>query len=221
MSTENFNIYEDFSKLNIEKLVTAAGSTKWPKGKRYTVKLNGKDFKIQSYFTSASKKGMCGIGTIAFDAYAAIESMYIRKLRPDEIRWHTGGVQYADPEFDSEKLNCLAAEEIKKRNLFILAVVNLINNQKTMDAIVAAATKKKNGTLHKNRVVRIASNGISDFKDHIYAVVARAKTDLSMSITFEKVLCRPGDNEIWANDFVSIYHEGLPISEAIKEALEK
>ena len=53
--------------------------------------------------------------------------------------------------------------------------------------------------------------------DQVYAIVARAKTDNTMSVTFEDVLCKPGDNEVWANDFISTYHEGLPVSEALKD----
>lgn len=221
MANMKFDIYSDFSKLNIEKLKEAAGKSVWPKGKRYTVKLNGKEFKIQTYFSSAADK-MAKTDDSVYDANAAIESMYVRELRPDEIRWETDGEpQYDDPKFNKDVLKRLDPEEIQKRNDFIIAVANLINNQETMEAIVAAATKKKNGTLYKNRLVRIAHCGIAGWYDRINAIVARAKTDLTMSVTFEDVLCRPGDNEVWANDFVSSYHEGLPISEAMKEAVSE
>ena len=53
----------------------------------------------------------------------------------------------------------------------------------------------------------------------MYAIVARAKTDNTMSITFEDVLCKPGDNEVWTNDFVSVYQQGLLVSEALKEIM--
>ena len=217
MANENFNLYKDFKKIDTEKLAKSAGSTKGPKGKRYTVKLNGKEFKIQTYLAKAAES----IPSYGYDAYEAIESIYVRELRPDEIRWETDGQpQYADPEFNTKELKRLDPEEFKQRSDFIVAVANLINNQETMEAIVAAATKKKNGTFYKGRVVKIASSGIADGTDRVYAIVARAKNDLTMSVTFEDVLCRDGDNEVWANDFVSTYHDGLIVSEAMKAAFE-
>ena len=206
----NFSIYDRLDSLDISRLANAAGITNWPKGKRYTVNCNGVEIKVQTYLAKAGEK-MPGFG---YDAYSAIESMYVRELSREEIRWENNGEpQYADPQFNTKDLTRLSDEQIKKRTDFIIAIANLI----TMDAIVQAAAKKKNGTLHKNRVVKIACAGVSDSIDRVYAIVARAKTDNTMSITFEDVLCRPGDNEVWANDFISTYHEGLPVSEAIKE----
>lgn len=210
----NFLIYDRLDSLDISKLVNAARIMNWPKGKRYTINCNGVEIKVQTYLAKAEEK----MPSFGYDAYSAIESMYVRELRREEILWENNGEpQYADPQFNTKELTRLSAEQIQKRTDFIIAIANLINNQETMDAIVQAATKKKNGTLHKNRVVKIACAGVSDSIDRVYAIVARAKTDNTMSITFEDVLCRPGDNEVWANDFISTYHEGLPVSEAIKE----
>ena len=210
----NFLIYDRLDSLDISKLVNAARIMNWPKGKRYTINCNGVEIKVQTYLAKAEEK----MPSFGYDAYSAIESMYVRELRREEILWENNGEpQYADPQFNTKELTRLSAEQIQKRTDFIIAIANLINNQETMDAIVQAATKKKNGTLHKNRVVKIACAGVSDSIDRVYAIVARAKTDNTMSITFEDVLCRPADNEVWANDFISTYHEGLPVSEAIKE----
>ena len=68
--------------------------------------------------------------------------------------------------------------------------------------------------------MKIASSGIACGGDRVYAIVAKAKNDLTMSVLFDDVLCRSGDNEVWANDFVSTYHDGLIVSEAMKAALE-
>ena len=210
----NFLIYDRLDSLDISKLVNAARIMNWPKGKRYTINCNGVEIKVQTYLAKAEEK----MPSFGYDAYSAIESMYVRELRREEILWENNGEpQYADPQFNTKELTRLSAEQIQKRTDFIIAIANLINNQETMDAIVQAAAKKKNGTLHKNRVVKIVCAGVSDSIDRVYAIVARAKTDNTMSITFEDVLCRPGDNEVWANDFISTYHEGLPVSEAIKE----
>ena len=210
----NFSVYDKLDNLDITKLTAYVKKMEWPKGKRYTVNCNGVEIKVQTYLAKAGEK-MPGFG---YDAYSAIESMYVRELSREEILWENNGEpQYADPQFNTKDLTWLSDEQIQKRTDFIIAIANLINNQETMDAIVQAAAKKKNGTLHKNRVVKIACACVSDSIDRVYAIIARAKTDNTMSITFEDVLCRPGDNEVWANDFISTYHEGLPVSEAIKE----
>ena len=210
----NFSVYDKLDSLDITKLTASVKKMEWPKGKRYTVNCNGIEIKVQTYLAKAGEK-MPGFG---YDAYSAIESMYVRELSREEIRWENNGEpQYADPQFNTKDLTRLSDEQIQKRTDFIIAIANLINNQETMDAIVQAAAKKKNGTLHKNRVVKIVCAGVSDSIDRVYAIVARAKTDNTMSITFEDVLCRPGDIDVWANDFISTYHEGLPVSEAIKE----
>lgn len=218
---EKFKIYEKMNELDLSKVSQHVKDLKWPKGKRYTVNYNGIEMKIQTYFSAATEKTDELTEYDQYDAYDGIESMYVRELTDDEIRWETNGEpQYADPCFDRDKLDYLEEDELKKRADFIIAIGNLINNQETMDAIVNAATKKKNGTLHKNRVLKIASSGVATPFNEVYAIVARAKTDTSISVIFETVLCRPGDNELWANDFISTYHEGLPVSEAIKSLFE-
>lgn len=218
---EKFKIYEKMNELDLSKVSQHVKDLKWPKGKRYTVNYNGIEMKIQTYFSAATEKTDELTEYDQYDAYDGIESMYVRELTDDEIRWETNGEpQYADPCFDQDKLDYLEENELKKRADFIIAIGNLINNQETMDEIVNAATKKKNGTLHKNRVLKIASSGVATPFNEVYAIVARAKTDTSISVTFETVLCRPGDNELWANDFISTYHEGLPVSEVIKSLFE-
>ena len=215
---ENFKIYEKIGELDLPKITKLANASNWPKGKRYTVNCSGIEFKIQTYFSKAAEKLE---DCFVFDAYPAIESMYARELTDKEILWQTNGEpQYESPRFDTDKLTFLDDDQIKKREDFIIAIANLINNQETMEAIVQYATKKKDGTLHKNRVLRIASTGVASFFNGVYAIVARAKTDTSLSVTFEEVRCKPGDNELWANDFISTYHEGLLISEAIKTLFE-
>ncbi len=212
---ENFLIYDKLDELDVSKLTELTKGAGWPKGKRYTVNCNGVEIKIQTYLSNA------GVPNNGYDAYAAIESMHARELTREEIRWETNGEpQYAAPTFNANELTRLTPEQVQKREAFIIAVANLINNQETMEAIVHAAAKKKNGTLHKNRVVKIACSGASGPFDDVHAIVARAKTDNTMAVTIEGVRCKIGDNDVWANDFISTCHEGLPVSEALKNVLQ-
>ena len=213
---KNFTIYSRMNSVNVPALTKIAKASDWPKGKRYTVNCNGVEIKVQTYLAKAEEK----MPAYGYDAYAAIDSMFVRELRQEEILWVTNGEkQYAEPRFNIDELTKLNDEQLEERKAFMVAIANLINNQETMEAIVQAAAKKKNGTLHKNRIVRIACSGVADSYNRVYAIVARAKTDTTMAITFEGVLCKPGDNEVWVNDFVSTYQQGLLVSEALKEIM--
>lgn len=213
----NFELYKNMGDLRLEEVVAAAGTSTWPKNKRYTVTHNGIEFKVSTYW-SKGNKGELGDGD--YDAYAAIESVYIPEIPPEQIRWENNGEpQYLPPQFDTHKLSYLDEDVVKSRFDFLAAVANLLNDQPTMEAIVATAAKKKNGTLHKNRVLKLACSGVADCMNSVYALVARAKSDTSISILLEETRCYPGDNELWAEDFISTPHDGLRITEAIRKML--
>ena len=212
----DFTIYQDMGTKDFTEFFAAAGGTAYPKNKRYTVVSKGKTFKVGTYWAKGEEK----IESYGYDAYSAIDSVYVRELRREEIRWETNGEpQYAEPQFDWNKLVKLDDDELQRRINFLGAVANLLNDEATMEAIVDAAVKKKNGTFYKGRVLKLACSGIADNYDSVYALVARAKDDTSMSIVIEKVKCRIGDNDLWANDFISTSHEGLRITEALKKIL--
>lgn len=212
----NFELYKNMGNLRLEEVVAATGTCTWPKNKRYTVIHNGIEFKVSTYWSKGNEKEL-GFGY--YDAYAAIESVYIPEIPPEQIRWENNGEpEYMPPKFDTHKLSYLDEDVVKSRFDFLAAVANLLNDQPTMEAIVAAAAKKKNGTLHKNRVLKLASSGVAA-TDSVYSLVARSKNDTTMSILLEKMRCYPGDNELWAEDFISTPHDGLRITEAIRKML--
>ena len=209
-----FSIYDQMDDLDIPKLSALAGKAELPKNKRYTVNCNGVEINVQLYFSNAGEKAPQN----PYDAYAAIESLYARELPKEEIFWETGGEpQYGDPRFNKNQLIPLTWGQVDRRNRFVIAVANLINNQQTIDAIVQAAAKNKNGTLKKNKVLKIASSGMCYFYEQVFAMVAVAKKEDALSITMAPVDCKIGDNMLWAKDFISTYHPGLPVSEALSK----
>ena len=118
----NFLIYDRLDSLDISKLVNAARIMNWPKGKRYTINCNGVEIKVQTYLAKAEEK----MPSFGYDAYSAIESMYVRELRREEILWENNGEpQYADPQFNTKELTRLSAEQIQKRTDFIIAIKEL------------------------------------------------------------------------------------------------
>lgn len=209
------NINKNIDSLNVEKLIEICGSNDWPKGKKFTVNLGGKEFKVQTYLS----KGKDKFPDYGYDAYEAIETIYERELSREEILWEHEGPQYADPAFDYTKLTDLTDDQIEHRKLFAIAISNLINNQETIEAIADAAQKKKNGTFYKGRLVRIANVGIAQSPNSVWAIIGRAKNDDSMSITIEDVMAKEGDNEIWNDEFILQEHQGLPVTDALKSVL--
>lgn len=212
---EKFKLYENMDEMITEEFVK---DSKWPKkNNKYTVNCNGVEITVKTDFKGSENI----IPDFCYDAYAAMKSMYRRQLTDDEIMWENNGEpQYDDPQFDIDNLKSLEAEQIKKRADFTAVIANLLDNQETIEAIVHAAAKKKNGTLYKNRVLKVACSGFTYDWDGIYAIYAKAKSDNLLTLTFDRILCKPGDAEAWENDFVSTYHEGLLVSEALKTLFE-
>ncbi|MBP9989614.1 MAG: hypothetical protein KBT46_08995 [Ruminococcus sp.] len=212
--TTKFDLYSNMDKLDFSSLTDDKKYQKWPKAMKCTVSVNGVDINVNTSFRSADDK----IGNICYDAYQAIDTLHCRELRPEEIRWETNGEpQYSGPEIDEDKLTTLDADEIERRMGFIRAVANLISDAETLEEIVKAAPKKKNGTLYKKKTTFIASSGLTDYAGRVYAIFGYAKSDTQLSIGFDEVGSKIGDNENWNNDIISTYHEGLAVSEAMKK----
>lgn len=222
---KKFNIYEAIDRLDLtplfDKAKTAPGV--WPKGKKFKVVLNGTEFAVTTYFSKAQEKTEDLYGVR--DAAAELKNMKTREEVVEEIRekdpnHRTDAEYYATAAFRNESPR-LDDDQLDLRRNFIAAVANLITDQKTMEAIAVAAQKKKNGTLHKGRVQKIALSGIADGACIVYAIVARNKTDTSISITFEDFTSKPGDLDEWNSDFISTYHADLPISEALAKVFSR
>lgn len=215
----SFGIYEKLDTLDLTPLYNAAKTAAgvWPKGKKFKVSIGKTEFAVSTYFSKSQEKAE-GID-YGRDAATELKNMKTREevvaeiLERDPNR-RTDAADYATAAFRNSS-PVLTDEQIKHRLDFIAAVAYLISDQKTMEAIAANAQKKKNGTLHKGRVQKIALSGIADGSNTVYAIVARNKTDTSISITFEDFTSKPGDLDEWNSDFISTYHADLPISEAL------
>ncbi len=212
-----FDIYADMGKVNISALLPEGENCKYPKKNEYVVVINGKEFHVKTAWPRIKEVGS------SYDAYSAIDTMLsVEEARQKVIdldpNMHSDAAFLINsPEFDFGK--CLKIDEIetRRRMAFIVAVANLLDDQETMEAIIQTAEKKKNGSLYKGRILRIASSGVVAGDSSIYAIVGYADSDYVMTITCREVNCKPGDNEIWSNDFISTPHEGLRITEALKK----
>lgn len=219
--TDKFSIYENMDALDFTALIEAAGTApgEWPKGKKFKVDLNGKEFEVTTYFSKSQEK--------AKELYAVWDAAAEFKIMktPEEIEQEIAtsdpkarrDVEYRATGVFRKESPRLDRRHMQHRIEFIAAVANLISEQKTIEAIAAAAPKKKDGTLHKARVQKIALSGmVDDNRNTVCAIVARNKTDKAISITFESYPSKAGDLDAWNNDFISTYHADLPISKALE-----
>lgn len=213
---ENFNIYKNIDTMDIDLLTAAAGTTEWPKRKRYTVNCNGVDIKVLAFFTNYHEQIMkrSGVDEYTYVKYEC-QHMYGGDLYRED-----GVFPEDDPEITREAANTfLSKQQIEKRMAFITAIANLINNQETMEAIVQAAKKKKNGELHKGQVLKIASAGVAGVFGGGYVLFATNRDATTLSIAVESNVWNGFGHDFFMNDFVSIPHEGLKISELIAKSL--
>ena len=213
---ENFKIYENIDKIDVDVLTKAAGTTAWPTKRRYTVDCNGVIIKISAFYGDYYKKisrGSRDEHTLV--KYFSQHTFGLSLYRAD------GNYPADDPEITyATACTKLTSKQVNKRVAFITAIANLINNQETMEAIAYAAKKKKNGELHKGAVVKIASAGLVDVLDGGFILSATNKDAHIITLDLDAFWWRGCDGyEFLLNDFVSTPHEGLKLSELIAESL--
>ena len=213
---ENFNIYKNIDTMDIDLLTAAAGTAEWPKRKHYTVNCNGVDIKVLAFFTNYHEKIMERGGV---DEYTYVKYQCQHEYKGDLYR-EDGIFPEDDPEITYEaSIAFLSKQQIEKRMAFITAIANLINNQETIEAIVQAAKKKKNGELHKGQVLKIASSGVVNVLGGGYVLFATNRDATTLSIAVDSNCWNGFVYDFFMNDFVSIPHEGLKLSELIAKSL--
>ena len=220
-----FNIYENIDMIDPAELKRAAGlkdpeKVTWPKGKKYKVQLGGKECSVTTYFSNAE-----GSAYGQFDAFTALSTMMTRDEVVEKM-WEldpNGGsdaVNYAQAEF-LPGLPELSDEEKEHRKAFTAAVLTLLSDQKTIEMLADCAPRKKNGLFHKGRVFKIGLTGFADkYSNELIEIVGRSKDETKLSVTVTGRSTSPEELEMWNQDFISTYHEGLPISEAFKTVFE-
>lgn len=216
-----FNLYENIDKIDVTELKRAAGLNEtgeivWPKGEKYKVQVAGKQFQVA---TSVVKLDERVKGD--YDAYTALSTMLSR----DEV---VSIIQKEDPNGDTDAdvfataeflpgLPKLTKDEVEQRRAFTAVIVTLLSDQKTMELIADSMPKKKNGFLYKGRIFKIGLTGLADSNENeMMEIVAKSKDDTNILISVTKRYTSPDELDAWKQDFISTYHEGLPVSEVLK-----
>lgn len=190
--------YELMNQIDVDKLVAdlKAGSVKhlnYPKNKKYTIDVNGKPITINYKLgTTLPKVGFTGF-KVTFVDYddAKGHIVYSDTVKEKVLANGTplnvlmlNNKKIVDPDVPRQD-----EDSILRRKALFVCIAHLINNETCLKEIYQMAPKKKNGTLYKNRVTRIASLAmikISDdyiFGDHsLIEIYAKADGDDSISV---------------------------------------
>ena len=221
-----FSVYENIDLVDPVELKRAAGiqdpeGVSWPKGKKYKVQLAGTECTITTSFS-----GLDGRVYGNLDAFSALSTMMTRDEVEERI-WKldpNGGSDaylYATAEF-LPGLPELTREEKEHRRAFTAAILTLLSDQKTIEYLAESAPRKKNGLFHKGRVFKIGLTGFADrYSNELLEIVGKSKDETKLTISVIGRSTSPDELDAWTHDFISTYHEGLPISEALKTVFEK
>ena len=225
--SEYFNIYENIDQINIAELKRAAGlkdpdKVVWPKGKKYKVQLAGKECTVTTSFANAEGKTD---GYHLLDAYSALSTMMTRdevvdKIHKEDPNGHTDADLYATAEF-LPGLPKLTDKEVEQRRAFTAAILTLLSDQKTIEVLAECAPRKKNGLFAKGRVFKIGLTGLAEpYNSELIEIVGKSKDETKMIVSVLGRNTSPDELEAWNQDFISTYHEGLPISEALRKVFK-
>lgn len=100
--------------------------------------------------------------------------------------WNTDAFAYAEPELDRDVLEKMSNEEKLERFAVFTDFCNRVATDEILQKIAEAAPKKKNKTLSKGKVFRIAGYMAVNSFSKMMMLVGRAKTDTELEITVEE-----------------------------------
>ncbi len=138
----------------------------------------------------------------AMDHYLSKDAVAARINISDD--GHTDAAYYAKPEIDRTALS-LTKEQVATRLLLLLTVVDKCLNNDVLKQIIAIMPKKKDGSLVKNRVTRIASGNVVSQDANVIEFAAKADSENSMTLYVDY---RPFSGEelgVIENDFLSTH----------------
>ena len=218
-----FNIYEKIDSIDLTEFLNAAGikdinNITWPKGKTYKVLLEGAECSVTTSFRQLGDRVDGDL-----DAYTALSTMMSReevveRIHKEDPNGHTDADWYAHAEF-LPSLPELTESEREQRVAFSAAVLSLLSDQKTIETLAECAPRKKNGLFHKGRIFKIGLTGFANSYDStLIEIIGKAKEETKLQISIQERNTSPDELDAWGKDFISTYHEGLPISEALKAA---
>lgn len=142
----------------------------------------GEDFALKLYDPS-TLFDMCKDYNIPTEGYIH-DGTGMRITNPTAALFMTSAGFIGKEKIDIESLDDATVD--KRINVFVHILMRCCDED-VANELVARAAKKKNGTLHKGRLLRIAHMDLTDEDGNVYVVVAKNDSDTKMSIEFRVV----------------------------------
>ena len=208
--TDIDNIPEDLIKVeyDIDKKTGETKGYKKPAKKKWVVEMDGKQFEVASkvqktltslwkdnyepyeddedeeeaypseYYDPSTLLDLCGKYNIPAEGYIH-DGTGIRINNPTSALFMTSAGFIGTKPIDIDSLD---QNIVDKRIRVFVHVLMRCCEEDVAKELVARATKKKNGTLHKGRLLTIAHLDLTDEDGYIYVVVAKNDSDSKISI---------------------------------------
>ena len=165
------------------------------KNRTYTAVVNGIEISV-NYKPAAKARGayrtITEYGADYFDPEEASRNILSREeviQREETLNpkfYNTDAYLYAEPELNEDVLTPLAGEEIIRRYAYFAELCNRAADDIVLEAAAAYAEKKKNGTLHKGKILRLAAFMAVSRQLTILELVAKAVSDTEMEIVIQE-----------------------------------
>ena len=237
ISALKHDIYEDIDRYNIEEVLKKIGIAfvvktdedgeevgiqleGFPKDRSFDVVLNDKTFTVQY---KLKRKASALVNDWAFDyqwrydAYEAISTMRTaEEIREELINGPSDAWVYAKPEFKDDPKE-LSKDAISQRLYFLVAIAALLETDEIAREIVEYAPKKKNGTFHKNRVIRLADSLLAERFSTTLGISGRTKSDNLIIVSFDELTEEPGELDTIREDFLNSHQKIFEFEKWIKD----
>ena len=187
-----------------------------PKNKKVNVQIGNQSFVVKNKLGTGIKKFGVPDNGFFFDLKVA----ELNILDPEEVGDRMLRVSdssdawvYAKPIVDPDA-KAISKADVRKRYRTFAALAHVISKEDVLQKICETAPKKKNGSLHKNRILRIASTATVEaegydkndilYSDHsIWEMVAKADSDNELSVYIDRRQVSDSELESVRNDFIS------------------
>lgn len=213
---EKVNIYKIDDKFLTDQIIggkdidDAFDNYALPKNKLFKIMNGAKEIKVKTKFGNSLKKVkedslhtfMC------YDMYVAAEHLLskedvLERINQEDPNHRSDAFMYAAPEIDNKNAPKLGDESAKRRFIIMAYIAEKLLDKAVIEKLAEEMPKKKDGSLAKNKILRIASSGIAQYPCEILEIFAKADGDDSFVVTADFRKFSHEEVALLENDFIS------------------
>ena len=212
--------------LSADDPVKALEKRKFPKKSKYEVETPQGVITVTNQAHTDIKRALNDSSYYEYcDMYVAMEHFLSTEEVEERIKLadpgqHSDAAYYATPEIDWDAPK-LSAEQKALRFLLLAKAADTFLQGEYLKEIVAAMPKKKNGTLMKNRVTRIASGNMVTKEAKVLELAAKADSDTSIVLFADFRAFSQEELALLENDYLSTHVSALGLNLAEAKLQEK